>query len=68
MEKEKIDNNIYKTLCDRGITQASFAKKNGIGRNHFNKIINQKVIPGTKFAIRIAKGLNKPVSEVFFFV
>lgn len=66
MYSEQLDNNIYKILFNRGISQIAFAKTIGIDSKYLNQIINQNIIPRSEWAIKIARGLGKMVSEVFF--
>jgi len=60
------NNNIYKILYDKNMTQSELAKVIGIDNGELNKIINRKKNIFISTAFKICKGLDKPINEVFF--
>lgn len=58
-------NNIYEMIYDLLLTQEQFAKKIGINKGTLNRIINRKISPGLVNAVKIARGLDECVEEVF---
>jgi putative transcriptional regulator len=61
-----LENNIYKIISDRNITQAELGRKIGVKRSYINRIINRKITPTVPLALRIAKALGSTVEEVFY--
>jgi putative transcriptional regulator len=60
-----MDNNIYKVISGRKMTQASLANMVGVKREYINRIINRKVTPTVPLGMRIAKALDVPMEELF---
>ena len=47
------------------ITQEDLAKKISVSRQTINAMENNKYIPSTLLALKIARVFNKPVEEIF---
>lgn len=60
-----MDNNIYRVIRQRNMTQANLASMVGIKREYINRIINRKVTPTVPLGMRIAKALEVPMEELF---
>ncbi len=61
-----MDNNIYKVIRQKNMTQAELAKKVGVKREYINRIINRKITPTIPLGMRIAKALEVSVEDLFF--
>jgi putative transcriptional regulator len=61
-----MDNNIYRVISQRRMTQADLANMVGVKREYINRIINRKVTPTIPLGIRIANALELPMEELFF--
>ncbi len=60
-----MDNNIYKVIQGKNITQNDLAKMVGVRREYINRIIHRKITPTVSLALRIAKALKMPVEDLF---
>ena len=60
-----MDNNIYRIILQRNMTQANLAQMVGIKREYINRIINRKVTPTVPLGMRIAKALDVPMEQLF---
>jgi putative transcriptional regulator len=61
-----MDNNIYKVIRQKNMTQSDLAKKVGIKREYINRIINGKITPKIPLGMPIAKALEVSVEDLFF--
>jgi putative transcriptional regulator len=60
-----MDNNIYRIIRQKNMTQANLASMVGIKREYINRIINRKVTPTVPLGMRIAKALEVPMEDLF---
>lgn len=60
-----MDNNIYRIILDRNMTQADLAKMVGVNREYMNRIINRRITPTVPLGLRIAHALELPMEELF---
>jgi putative transcriptional regulator len=60
-----MDNNIYKVIRDRNMTQADLAKMVGVKREYMNRIINRRITPTVPLGMRIAHALDLPMEDLF---
>ncbi len=60
-----MDNNIYRVILSRDMTQANLARMVGVKREYMNRIINRKVTPTVPLGMRIAKALDLPMEDLF---
>jgi putative transcriptional regulator len=60
-----MDNNIYRLIRQKNMTQASLANLVGVKREYINRIINRKVTPTVPLGMRIAKALEVPMEDLF---
>lgn len=65
-DKNRIRNRIYQILLELGISECEFAKAHGFDQGHLNRIKNREIEPTGWIMLRIAKGLGRPVGEVFW--
>jgi putative transcriptional regulator len=61
-----MENNIYKVIRQKNMTQADLARMVGVKREYINRIINRKITPTIPLGLRIANALRVPVEELFF--
>jgi len=61
-----MDNNIYRVILEKNMTQAELARKIGVKREYINRIINRKVTPTIPLGMRIANALEMPMEDLFF--
>ena len=61
-----MENNIYKVIRQKNMTQADLARIVGVKREYINRIINRKITPTVPLGLRIANALSVPVEELFF--
>ncbi len=60
-----MDNNIYRIIRQKNMTQADLAVMVGVKREYMNRIINRKVTPTVPLGMRIARALELPMEELF---
>ena len=60
-----MDNNIYKAIRKRNMTQADLAEMVGVKREYMNRIINRRVTPTVPLGMRIAHALGLPMEDLF---
>ena len=60
-----MDNNIYRVIVRKNMTQADLAKKVGVKREYINRIINRKITPTVPLGMRIANALEVPMEDLF---
>jgi putative transcriptional regulator len=60
-----MDNNIYRVIQRKNMTQANLAQMVGVKREYINRIINRKVTPTVPLGMRIAKALRVPMEDLF---
>lgn len=60
-----MDNNIYRIIMEKEMTQADLARMVGIKREYVNRIINRKVTPTVPLGMRIANALKVSMEELF---
>lgn len=60
-----MDNNIYRVILEKNMTQADLAKMIGVKREYINRIINRKVTPTIPLGMRIAHALEMPMEKLF---
>ncbi len=60
-----MDNNIYRIIRQKNMTQANLASMVGIKREYINRIINRKVTPTVPLGMRIARALDVPMEDLF---
>lgn len=60
-----MDNNIYRVIRKKNMTQADLAKMVGVKREYINRIINRKVTPTVPLGMRIANALEVPMEDLF---
>jgi putative transcriptional regulator len=60
-----MDNNIYRVILEKNMTQAELARKIGVKREYINRIINRKVTPTIPLGMRIANALEMPMEDLF---
>lgn len=58
-------NNLKVERAIANITQDDLAKKISVSRQTINAMENNKYIPSTLLALKIARVFNKPVEEIF---
>ena len=56
-------NNINKILREKEITQGQLADMVGVKREYINRIINRKIDPSVRLAMKIAEALGVDMSE-----
>jgi putative transcriptional regulator len=60
-----MENNIYRILVNKNMTQAELARRVGVKREYMNVIINRKITPTIPLGMRIARALGKTCEEVW---
>ena len=60
-----MDNNIYRVIRRKNMTQADLAQLVGVKREYMNRIINRKVTPTVPLGMRIANALEVQMEEIF---
>ncbi len=60
-----MENNIYKNIREKNMTQGDLAEMVGVRREYLNRIIHSKITPSIPLGIRIARSLGLQVEEVF---
>lgn len=60
-----MDNNIYRVILEKNMTQAELARRIGVKREYINRIINRKVTPTIPLGMRIANALEMPMEDLF---
>ncbi len=60
-----MDNNIYRVIRQKDMTQADLANMVGIKREYINRIINRKITPTVPLGMRIARALEVPMEDLF---
>lgn len=60
-----MDNNIYRVILSKEMTQANLAQMVGVKREYINRIINRKVTPTVPLGMRIAQALDVPMEDLF---
>ena len=60
-----MDNNIYRVIRRKNMTQADLAVMVGVKREYMNRIINRKVTPTVPLGMRIACALEVPMEDLF---
>ena len=60
-----MDNNIYKMIRQKNITQSELALIVGIEQTYLNLIINRKITPTAPLMMRIADALEVPMEYLF---
>lgn len=60
-----MDNNIYRVILEKNMTQADLARMIGVKREYVNRIINRKVTPTIPLGLRIANALEKSMEDLF---
>jgi transcriptional regulator with XRE-family HTH domain len=60
-----MDNNIYKMIRQKNITQIELAQIVGIEQTYLNLIIKRKITPTTPIMMRIANALEVPMEYLF---
>jgi DNA-binding XRE family transcriptional regulator len=61
----EMDNNIYKILTAKNMTQAELARKVGVRREYINRIIHRLITPTVPLGMRIARTLGKTMEDVW---
>lgn len=61
----KMDNNIYKMIRQKNITQSELAQIVGIEQTYLSLIINRKITPTAPLMMRIANALEVPMEYLF---
>jgi putative transcriptional regulator len=62
---KEMDNNIYRVILEKNMTQADLARMIGVKREYVNRIINRKVTPTIPLGMRIANALEMPMEDLF---
>jgi DNA-binding XRE family transcriptional regulator len=60
-----MDNNIYRVIIEKEMTQADLARMVGVKREYVNRIINRKVTPTVPLGMRIANALEVSMEDLF---
>lgn len=60
-----MDNNIYKMIRQKNITQSELAQIVGIEQTYLSLIINRKITPTVPLMMRIANALEVPMEYLF---
>lgn len=60
-----MDNNIYKMIRQKNITQSELAQIVGIEQTYLSLIINRKITPTAPLMMRIANALEVPMEYLF---
>lgn len=60
-----MENNIYRVILEKNMTQAELARKIGVKREYINRIINRKVTPTIPLGMRIANALEMAMEDLF---
>jgi len=60
-----MDNNIYKMIRQKNITQSELALIVGIEQTYLSLIINRKITPTAPLMMRIANALEVPLEYLF---
>ncbi len=60
-----MDNNIYRVIREKNITQGKLAQMVGLRREYLNRIINRKITPTVPLGMRIADALEVPMEKLF---
>jgi len=61
-----MNNNVYKTLCEKNMTSAELAQIVGIDQTSLHYIITRKLTPNVSLRTRIANALEVPMEYLFF--
>lgn len=61
-----MNNNIYRILTQKNMSQAELARRIGMKRGYINRIINCKVTPTLSTAFKITKALGKTIEDLWF--
>jgi putative transcriptional regulator len=61
-----MNNNIYRIILQKEMTQGRLAEMVGVKREYLNRIINRKVTPTVPLGLRIAKVLEVAMEDLFF--
>lgn len=65
IKKMKLENKLYKVMCDKGVTRYWLKKETKYEWNHINGICKGDWRASEVCAIRIAKALNCKVEDIF---
>jgi transcriptional regulator with XRE-family HTH domain len=60
-----VASNIRKIRCEQGYTQTAFAKMINANRSYFNQIECGKKNASIDMLVKIADGLDRPISDLF---
>jgi DNA-binding XRE family transcriptional regulator len=60
-----MENNIYRVIMEKEMTQADLARMVGVKREYVNRIINRKVTPTVPLGMRIANALEVSMEDLF---
>ncbi|SUZ31744.1 hypothetical protein ROE7235_01494 [Roseibaca ekhonensis] len=65
MSEDQLYNRLKDMRALRGVTQADLANAAGVSRKTINTVENRVFIPSTVLALKLARALDCPVSELF---
>lgn len=65
MDDATLYNRLKAMRARRGLTQADLAEAVGVSRKTINTVENRVFIPSTILALKLARALDCPVSELF---
>ena len=60
-----MENNIYRIIRKKNMTQENLARMVGVKREYINRIINRKITPTVPLGLRIAKALDMQIEDLF---
>jgi putative transcriptional regulator len=60
-----MNNNIYRLIREKDMTQGDLAKMVGVRREYINRIINKKITPTVPLGMRIAHALEVTMEDLF---
>lgn len=65
MDDAALYNRLKAMRAQRGLTQADLAEAVGVSRKTINTVENRVFVPSTILALKLARALDCPVSELF---
>lgn len=65
MSEDALFNRLKELRAARGLTQAELAGAVGVSRKTINTVENRVFIPSTVLALKLARALDCPVSDLF---
>ncbi|OUO31561.1 helix-turn-helix transcriptional regulator [Olsenella sp. An293] len=64
--RARVGSNVGRLCCEKGLSQSRFAAMIGVDRSHLNQLIGGKSNVTLDVLVKIADGLDVPLTSLFF--